>query len=336
MKTSQEEIAIIEVGAPGSPGVAIATTSFHTEYNKEKNLAKMKRWIEKAAGKGAQLVVFPEQCLQGYICFPPQDPMPLEQFQYQYENAETVPGPATDELTVLAKKHNLYIVIGMTERNSQYAGGIGALFNSMVLIGSEGVTGIYRKVHLPGNEHHVYVGGSGFHVYDTTVGRIGMNICHDKSFPETGRELMIKGTDIIVHSAAWPKSGPLTVYGVTEKEYSGYMSELMERHTAAANQVWFVSSNNFGADVKTNADFIGYSRIIHPSGIVIANSGEKEAIVVAHGLDIRGEIFKQRTEYCLSLNLPRDRVPSAYLDISKDLRYPPYVPEKGTTELYKE
>lgn len=336
MKTGQEAVPVIEVGDPGAPGVCIATITFRAEHNKAHNLAKMKGQIEIAASKGARLVVFPEQSLQGYISGECQAALPPEQFQYQYENAETIPGQVTDSLTALAKKYNLCIIVGMTERSDQYAGGTGALFNSTVLIGAEGVIGTYRKVHLPGNEDHIYVRGPVFSVHDTPVGKIGMNICYDKAFPETGRELMIKGADIIVHPTAWPNSGPLTVNGVTEKEYSGYFSELMEKHTAAANQVWFISSNQFGMDAKTGNDYFGNSRIIHPSGIVIASSGEKEAIVIAHGLDIRGEILKQRTVNLFGLNLPKDRVPSAYWDIVKDFSNLPGVPEEGTTELYEE
>ncbi len=336
MGKSTNDVPVIEVGKSGSPGITIATTSFHAEHDKIKNLAKIKTCIEVAADKGARLIVFPEQCLQGYISLLPTGPMPLSEFQYQYGNAETIPGPATDEVTVLAKKYSIYVILGLTERNASYAGGTGALFNSMVLVGPQGVIGIYRKVHLPLNEQHIYVAGTAFNVYDTDIGRIGMHICHDKSFPESSRVLMIKGADIIVHSTAWPKGGPLTVCGTTQEEYSGYISETMERHSAAANEVWFVSSNNFGLDDNTGDDYFGHSRVIHPTGIVIADSGEREAIVVVHGLDIKGEIFRRRTEYFNTVNLSRDRQPSLYSEISEDMRYPSYIPEKGTTDLFKE
>jgi predicted amidohydrolase len=332
---SPKEPLVIEIGAKQASGAAIATTSFHTVYNKSINLTKIKKWVETAGIVGARLVVFPEQSLQGYISFAPQGPMPKEQFEYQYENAETVPGPATDELTALAKKYDLFIVVGMTEKSAKYAGGIGSLFNSTALIGSQGVIGVYRKVHLPGNELHIYVRGMGFYVFDTPVGRIGMNICHDKSFPETGRELMINGAEIIVHSTAWAKGNSLSFFGSKVDDYAHYMCDVMERHTAAANEVWFVSSNNFGVDPKTGADFFGHSRIIHPTGIVIADSGEKECIVLVHGLDIRGEILRRRTSYYYGFNFARDRVPSAYSTISKDLRHPAAIPEKGTTESYR-
>lgn len=325
----------MEVGEKGLPGVTIATTSFHAVHDKAGNLAKIKTWIETAAAKGVKLIVFPEQCLQGYISLFPTGPMPVSEFRYQYENAETVPGPATDELTVLARKHNMYVVLGLTERNPVYGGGTGALFNSAVLVGPHGVTGVYRKVHLPLNEHHIYVPGTAFNVYNTDVGRIGMHICHDKSFPESSRILMIKGADIIVHPTAWQKGGPKTACGVTQEEYSGYISETMERHSAAANEVWFVSSNNVGIDDNTGDDYFGQSRIIHPSGIVIADSGKNEAMIVAHGLDIRGEVLKRRTEYFGTINLAKDRLPFLYSEVSEDLRYPPYVPEKGTTDSFE-
>lgn len=336
MNKETDDIKVIEIAESGPPGISIATTSFHADHNKAKNLAKMINWIKMAGGKGASLLIFPEQSLQGYISFAPTGPMPLDEFNYHYDQAETIPGPSTDTLTVLAREHNMCIVVGMTERNDEYAGGTGALFNSLVLIGHNGVIGIHRKVHLPGNEDHIYIRGAGFNVYDTPIGRIGMHICHDKSFPESSRELMIKGADIIVNCSAWPRGGPLTVYGVTEEEYSGYVNEIMERHSATANEVWFISSNNFGVDDFSEADYFGRSRIIHPSGLVIAESGECEAMVIAHGLDIRGEVFRKRTIYNSAVNYAKDRMPSAYSTIGRDLKLPPYIPESGTTERSKE
>jgi predicted amidohydrolase len=133
--------------------------------------------------------------------------------------AESIPGPSTDYFGELAKKHKLYVVAGLIERDRHQ------LFNVAVLIGPDGkVGGKYRKVCLPDGEYDKGMSpGSDYPVFDTRLGRIGMMICYDGFFPEVARELSNRGAEII----AWP------VWGCNPEQ---------ARARACENQVYVVSS----------------------------------------------------------------------------------------------
>jgi predicted amidohydrolase len=133
--------------------------------------------------------------------------------------AESIPGPSTDYFAGLAKKHGLYIVAGLIERDRHQ------LFNVAVLIGPDGkVAGKYRKVCLPDGEYDKGMSpGSDYPVFETRLGKIGMMICYDGFFPEVARELSNRGAEII----AWP------VWGCNPEQ---------ARARACENQVYLVSS----------------------------------------------------------------------------------------------
>src|ERR1043166_693751 len=133
--------------------------------------------------------------------------------------AESIPGPSTDYFGGLAKKHGLYVVAGLIERDGHQ------LFNVAVLIAPDGkVAGKYRKVCLPDGEYDKGMSpGSDYPVFDTPLGKIGMMICYDGFFPEVARELSNRGAEII----AWP------VWGCNPDQ---------ARARACENQVYLVSS----------------------------------------------------------------------------------------------
>jgi len=133
--------------------------------------------------------------------------------------AESIPGPSTDYFGELAKKHGLYLVAGLIERDGH------RLFNVAVLIERDGqIVGKYRKVCLPDGEFDRGMSpGSDFPVFDTRFGKIGMMICYDGFFPEVARELSGRGAEII----AWP------VWGCNPEQ---------ARARACENQVYLVSS----------------------------------------------------------------------------------------------
>jgi predicted amidohydrolase len=131
---------------------------------------------------GAEIAVFPELALTGL-----NDPAP---------RAQPIPGPATDRLCRLAKELAMYLVVGFAEQ------GRDAVYNSACLVGPEGVVAVYRKIHLSGADTTWAQPGEAWVVADTRVGRIGLMIGHDASFPETGRVLALRGCDIIACPAA--------------------------------------------------------------------------------------------------------------------------------------
>jgi predicted amidohydrolase len=134
------------------------------------------------ARDGAELVVFPELAVTGLA-----DPA---------ASAQPIRGPITDRLCQLAAQLDLYLVCGMAEQFGD------AVYNSACLVAPDGAVTVYRKTHLTAAERSWATAGDGWTVVDTPIGRIGLLIGHDASFPEAGRVLALRGCDIIACPAA--------------------------------------------------------------------------------------------------------------------------------------
>jgi len=290
--------------------VTLATVCMNVVFDKKKNLEKYFRFIDEAAAKNANLIAFPEQSLQGYLHNLGQ--FKLETMEYQHANAEVVPeGESTQALIAKAKEKNMYIIWGMTERDKER---YDVLYNAAVLVGPEGFLGVYRKVHQPLDEKHVYFDGHEWPVFDTKIGKIGMLICYDKSFPESTRELALRGAEILVMPTAWP----LTTVGADYKtDYCKYLYDLYDCVRAAENQCFFISSNHVG--VSGDHEFFGHSRIVGPNGRVIVETGMQEGLAVAT-VDVKEQIVKARTIDFLGLCQLKDRKPSTYTMISSPIK----------------
>ena len=220
--------------------------------DKEANLAGMIDSVEQAVAKQARLVVFPECALTGY-CF--------ENLQEALPYAETIPGPSTQLLASVCRRTRAYLVLGMLERDGDRC------FNAAALIGPEGVVGKYRKVHLPflGVDRFVDSGDLGFAVHETRLGRIGLNICYDGSFPESARTMALKGADVILLPTNWPKGAE-------------QFAEFLVNARGLENHVFSVAVNRVG--IERGFRFIGRSRIADPSGrtLALASADEEEVI----------------------------------------------------------
>ena len=147
--------------------------------NADGNLARIAAAL--AEQPSPDLLVAPELALTG----PVADRAAAERL------AEPVPGPATDRLRALAAAHGAHLVVGLVERDGD------RLFNSAVLVGPEGVAGVYRKVHLAAADRTWATAGDAFPTFDTPVGRVGMLIGYDALFPEAGRVLALDGADVV-------------------------------------------------------------------------------------------------------------------------------------------
>ena len=134
------------------------------------------------ARDNAELVVFPELAVTGLA-----DPA---------KSAQPIPGPATEQLRELAVELDLWLVCGLAERADV------AVYNSACLVAPDGSLTVYRKIHLTSAERRWASPGSSWSVVDTPMGRIGLLIGHDASFPEAGRILALRGCDIIACPAA--------------------------------------------------------------------------------------------------------------------------------------
>jgi len=214
----------------------------------EDNLARITDQAEKAAADGAQLVVFPECAVTGYAFDSLDEARPF---------AEPIPGPTTERLGQLCRRLEIHLVTGMLEADRD------RLFNAAVLVGPQGLVGSSRKVHLPmlGIDRFATPGDRPFQVWDTPLGRIGMLICYDLSFPEAARVLMLQGADLIVLPTNWPPGAELT-------------AEHLVAGRALENHVFCRATNRVGRE--RGFRFIGASRIADPHGRTLAQAGPDE------------------------------------------------------------
>ena len=216
----------------------------------------MEEFIAKAKNHGADLVIFPELSLTGYII---RDEL--------FELAEKIPGPSTNAIGKIAKKHETYIVFGMPELSGKTAA---TIYNTAVLVGPEGYIGKYRKMYLP--THSVFEEKRyfrpGYHAgaFETKIGKIGLIICYDIFFPEVCRLTRLEGAQMIVCISASP---------AVRKAFF----ETLTVARAIENTAFLAYVNLVG--VEDGLQFWGGSRLIAPNGKIITKAKyDEEDLVV--------------------------------------------------------
>lgn len=226
--------------------------------NALRNTEMILRGLERAARRGARLVVFPECALSGYG---------FASKRAAWPHAETVPGPFTRRLADACRALRAWAVVGMLERDGT------RLFNAAVLVGPRGVVGRYRKVHLPflGIDRYATPGDRPFEVHRLPFGRVGMHICYDGSFPEAARSLRLLGADLLVLPTNWPEG-----------------AQMNARHTclvrAHENHVHFLACNRVGTE--SGFRFIGRSQIIDCTGRPVAVARHARPTTIFADLDL--------------------------------------------------
>ncbi len=296
----------------------IAAVSMQGSHDVAANWAKYEALIEEAALQGVDYLVFPEVSLQGYLFDSGGlgSPGMAEQIAYFRATAETIPGPTTRKLQLLAQRHGMLIQAGMAERAMD--GNI--IYNSAVLIDGSGVIGVFRKLHNQ-FEWPVFSPGNHLPVFPTALGKVGMFICYDLAFPEVTRAFALQGAKIAALTTAWPMKGD-----DPETDYYGYTYDLFSRSCALANQMWLVCSNQVRRpDTPGAANYYGHSRIVAPNGKILADTGYAEGLAVAT-VDLDAGLELARNHEFFGLNLLQDRRPAHYGALSDSDRY--YLPER--------
>jgi len=217
------------------------------------NLESILSAAQKAAENHADLIVFPECSLTGYIFSSRQEALPF---------AETIPGPSTQKLISLCQELKSYIILGLLEIDND------KLFNAAAFLGPQGLIGRYRKNHLPflGIDRFVDIGDEPFQVYQTPIGNIGLQICYDIIFPESSRVMTLLGADVIALPTNFPQSrGERVITYVVSAR-------------AIENRVHIVSANRIGSE--RGYSFAGLSKIVDASGEILSlASPDKEEII---------------------------------------------------------
>jgi predicted amidohydrolase len=269
-----------------------AVAAMRAVHDKSINLERYERFVREAAVAGAHLLVLPEASLQGFLFYDDRC-FHQDEVAYHWENAEPVPGPSTAVIAGWAAEHDLWIVFGMMERQEHPAAPV--LHNSAVLVGPQGVAGIYRKVHQPSEEVYLYEPGTEWPVFPTPFGTVGMMICYDQCFPEAARELTLRGAELLVLPTAWARSDR-----GSDDRYTFF-----GRARAAENGRWLLQSNQVGRSPSGDFAYLGCSRIIDPSGLVVAQSdAEEEGLLVCAVEPIKIDPARIRTGWYLHHRAP--------------------------------
>lgn len=214
------------------------------------NLALITRLVEQAAATGAQLIVLPELAVSGYVR--PELVPGL---------AEPIPGPSSEALAALARKHHIAIAVGLAEREAD-----GQLRNTMLLLDATGRETLrYHKVHLWDTEKAWATPGDDFPVTQLGDFTVGQWICYDSRFPEAARSLAQAGAQLALSAAAW--LGP-------DAEW-----ELAMRARAMDNGIYAAGSVHLGPH------FHGTALIIDPHGTVIARGQPGVDQIITADLD---------------------------------------------------
>jgi len=236
---------------PSHTHYRVAAIQFNPRLGeKEKNTERLLQLVEEAASQEARLIVLPEMATTGY-CWASRD----EIAPY----VEPVPGPTTQRFQELATRYACYIALGLPELDPSS----GVYYNSLALIGPEGIIGTYRKVHsYIAEPRWARDGDLGFPVWETPLGRLGAAICMDAMYFEATRLSALHGADVILFPTNW----------LDERcPSSWWMARALE------NGVYLIAANR--SDSERGTEFSGGSCIIDPAGTIQASLDDGEGIV---------------------------------------------------------
>ncbi|MFJ6895709.1 nitrilase-related carbon-nitrogen hydrolase [Streptomyces hokutonensis] len=270
----------------------IRAALFQTAWtgDKESMIQVHEQAVRDAAAQGAQVLCFQELFYGPYFC--------QVQDKAFYEYAEAIPdGPIVRRFQALAKEHGIVLILPMYEEEQP-----GVLYNTAAVIDADGsYLGKYRKHHIPQvpgfwEKFYFRPGNSGWPVFDTKVGKIGVYICYDRHFPEGWRALGLAGAEIVFNPSA------------TSRGLSAYLWQLEQPAAAAANEYFVGAINRVGVEELGDNDFYGTTYFVDPEAQFVGEvASDKEPELVVRDLDL-AKLREVRDRW----QFYRDRRPDAY------------------------
>ena len=240
-----------------------------------RNVATAERLVREAAGRGARLILIPELFEDRYFC---ED----QRVEHLAKARPLVGHPTVEHFAALARELQVVLPISFYERAGN------ELFNSCAIVDADGtVLGVYRKSHIPdgpgySEKYYFRPGDTGFRVWDTAVGRIGIGICWDQWFPEVARALALAGAEVILYPTAIGSEPTEPTW-----DSAPHWQRVMQGH-AGANLVPVVAANRVGVEVgsRFTLEFYGSSFIAGPTGDKIAEAERTGETVLTATFDL--------------------------------------------------
>lgn len=275
--------------------VVVAATQMSCTWDREATLAKAEKLVREAAAKGANIILLQELFETPYFC---------QRHDFEYMDLATTPeeNPAVKRFQKVAKELDVVIPVSFFERAGN------AAFNSIAIIDADGtVLGKYRKTHIPdgmpyAEKFFFTPGDTGFKVWKTKYGTIGVGICWDQWFPEAARCMALLGAEILLYPTA------IGSEPVLQTDSKPHWQRCMQGH-AAANIMPVVASNRIGHEVQKNSEmtFYGSSFIADETGGLVAEADRETEGVITAEFDLDA-IAQKRREW----GVFRDRRPEMY------------------------
>ncbi len=282
--------------------VSVGLVQMSCSPNKQENLSKAINKIKEAAAKGAQIICLQELFTSLYFC-------DTENYDH-FALAESIPGPSTESLSVVAKELNVVIIASLFEKRA-----LGLYHNTTAVLDADGsYLGKYRKMHIPDDpayyeKFYFTPGDLGYKVFETKYAKLGVLICWDQWYPEAARITALMGAEILFYPTAigWATSQDETT---NNEQYNAWQT--IQRSHAVANGVHVVSVNRVGFEQDGAMKFWGGSFVSNPFGslLYLASHDNEEIHVQEIDLDLSD---RYRTHWPFL----RDRRIDSYQPITK-------------------
>lgn len=288
--------------------ITVAAVQMRCEKDRQANLKKAEKMVRKAAEAGANVILLPELFEREYFC---------QQRCYEfYQYAEETNVNAAVQMGIrLAKELGVVLPISFYEKD------VNNLYNSIACIDADGkILGVYRKTHIP--DDHYYQekfyftpGDSGFQVFRTRFGTIGVGICWDQWFPETARCMALEGAELLLYPTA------IGSEPILECDSMPHWRRCMQGH-AASNLIPVVAANRIGVETvepsaenggqSSSLNFYGSSFVADETGELLETAARDKEEILMQSFDL-DELQQKRLEW----GLFRDRRPECYHKITE-------------------
>ena len=288
--------------------ITVAAVQMRCEKDRQANLKKAEKMVRKAAEAGANVILLPELFEREYFC---------QQRCYEfYQYAEETNVNAAVQMGIrLAKELGVVLPISFYEKD------VNNLYNSIACIDADGkILGVYRKTHIP--DDHYYQenfyftpGDSGFQVFRTRFGTIGVGICWDQWFPETARCMALEGAELLFYPTA------IGSEPILECDSMPHWRRCMQGH-AASNLIPVIAANRIGVETvepsaenggqSSSLNFYGSSFVADETGELLETAARDKEEILMQSFDL-DELQQKRLEW----GLFRDRRPECYHKITE-------------------
>ncbi len=279
-----------------TPTLEVGVVQMAMVEDLDANVEVAERLVRKAAADGARIVLVPELFEGRYFC--------KDQLPQHLDRARPVDGhPTIARFSALARELDVVLPVSFYERANQ------ALFNSVAIVDADGsILGVYRKSHIPDGpgyteKYYFSPGDTGFRVWPTRHGVIGVAICWDQWFPEAARAMALLGAELLLYPTAIGSEPPDPTW-----DSSGHWQRVMCGH-AGANLMPVAAANRVGTEQGETSEitFYGSSFIADPTGEIVTRAGRDDEAALTASFD-RAALRRQRNAW----GLFRDRRPELY------------------------